>query len=79
MIYNFNEPVNRQGTNCVKYDLRKDFFGTKEVIPMWVADMDFLTPPFIFDAIKKRLDHEILGYTIRRKEYFSSIVNSSLL
>lgn len=73
MTYNFDEPVDRQGTSSVKFDLRKDVFGKEDVIPMWVADMDFKTPPFIIEAIKKRLDHEILGYTVRRKEYFSSI------
>jgi cystathionine beta-lyase len=75
MTYNFNEPVDRQGTNCVKYDLRKEVFGSENVIPMWVADMDFKTPPFIIDAIQRRLEHEILGYTIRRKEYFESLVS----
>ena len=75
MIYNFDDPVNRQGTNCVKYDLRSEVFGNDKLIPMWVADMDFRTPPFIIEAIKKRLDHEILGYTIRREEYFESLIN----
>jgi len=42
--YNFDEIIPRTGTDCVKYDLRKVFFGTEDVIPMWVADMDFRTP-----------------------------------
>lgn len=75
MIYNFDEPVKRQGTSCVKYDLRSEVFGDASVIPMWVADMDFRTPPFIIEAIRKRLDHEILGYTVRRKEYFDSLIS----
>ncbi len=73
MAYYFDEPVARQGTSCVKYDSRKDVFGSDKVIPMWVADMDFKSPPFIIEALRKRLEHEILGYTIRRKEYFSSL------
>ncbi|MDZ7738343.1 MAG: PatB family C-S lyase [Bacteroidales bacterium] len=73
MKYNFDEPVARQGTNSVKYDSRKDIFGTEDLIPMWVADMDFKCPPAIIEALKKRLDHEILGYTIRRDEYFTSL------
>lgn len=73
MTYNFDEPVARQGTNCVKYDLRKDIFGTADIIPMWVADMDFNSPPFIIDALRKRLGHEVLGYTLKGEEYFSSI------
>ncbi len=73
MTYNFDEPVARQGTSCVKYDSRKDVFGTEEVIPMWVADMDFNSPPFIIEALRKRLEHEILGYSFRNEEYFSSL------
>ncbi len=75
MTYNFDEPVSRQGTNCVKYDLRSEVFGDASVIPMWVADMDFKTPPFIIEALKKRLEHEILGYTVRGELYFSSILD----
>ncbi len=74
MTYNFNEPVGRQGTSCVKYDSRKDVFGTDSVIPMWVADMDFKCPPFIIEALRKRLDHEILGYSVRRDDYYQSII-----
>lgn len=73
MTWNFDEPVKREGTDCVKYDLREEVFGRKDVIPMWVADMDFKTPPFITGALKKRLDHEICGYTFRSPEYFTSI------
>lgn len=75
MIWNFDEPVAREGTNCIKYDLREDTFGEKDVIPMWVADMDFKTPDFIMSALRKRLDHEICGYSYRPPEYFTSIIN----
>lgn len=73
MEWNFDEEVAREGTFCVKYDLRKDVFGTADVIPMWVADMDFRTPDFILDAIKKRLSHGVMGYTYHPREYYSSI------
>lgn len=73
--YNFDEIVERSNTGCVKYDLSKMFFGTEDVIPMWVADMDFKTPPFIIDAIKQRLEHPVLGYSIRTSEYFKAIVD----
>ncbi len=73
MKWNFDEAVSREGTNCVKYDLRKEIFGTSELIPMWVADMDFRTPDFIISALRKRLSHEILGYSFRPSEYYSSI------
>jgi len=75
MAHKFDIPVSRQGTSCVKYDSRKNVFGTDQVIPMWVADMDFRCPPFIIKALKDRLEHEILGYTIRREEYYSSLTD----
>jgi len=64
MKYNFDEIIDRENSSCYKYDLREKIFGTIDVKPMWVADMDFRSPSFITDAIKKRLEHEILGYTI---------------
>lgn len=75
MIYNFDELVPREQTDSVKYDIRQNMFGNPNVIPMWVADMDFKTPDFIIDAIKKRTEHEIFGYSIRPDSYFTSIVN----
>jgi cysteine-S-conjugate beta-lyase len=67
--------VLRERTNCIKYDKRKEVFGRTDVIPMWVADMDFRTPSFIFDAISERLNHEILGYSFRSDGYFDSFIN----
>ncbi len=75
MKYNFDEIVNRENTASVKYDLRVELFGKKDVIPMWVADMDFKTPDFIINAIKERTKHEVFGYSIRPKSYFTSIIN----
>jgi cysteine-S-conjugate beta-lyase len=74
-LYDFDEVIERSNTACVKYDLRKMFFGTEEVIPMWVADMDFKTPQFILDSLKERASHPILGYSIRPPEYYDAIVN----
>ncbi|MCE5346958.1 MAG: PatB family C-S lyase [Bacteroidales bacterium] len=74
-MWNFDEPANREDTYCIKYDLRKEIFGVKDVIPMWVADMDFNTPDFIVKALRNRVDHEIYGYSFRPPEYFSSIAN----
>jgi cystathionine beta-lyase len=75
MSWNFDEEVLREGTNCIKYDLRKEIFGNDKVIPMWVADMDFKTPDFIINSLKKRLEHEILGYSFRPAEYNTSITD----
>ena len=50
------------------------FLETNDVLPLWVADMDFKTPDFIVEAIKKRAEHEIYGYTFRRESYYQSII-----
>ena len=74
-MWNFDEPANREGTNCIKYDLREETFGVKDVIPMSVADMDFNTPDFIIKSLQNRLNHEIYGYSFRPQEYFLSIID----
>ena len=75
MKWNFDEPVRREGTDSIKYDLREETFGRNDIIPMWVADMDFVTPEFITSEIHRRAHHEIYGYSFRPAEYFNSIVN----
>ena len=72
--YNFDEEVNREATNCIKWDAREEFFNSKDVLPLWVADMDFRTPDFIVDAIKKRAAHEVYGYTFRGESYYKAII-----
>jgi cystathionine beta-lyase len=74
-MWNFDKAVSREGTDCIKYDLREETFGVSDVIPMWVADMDFNTPDFIVESLQKRLEHEIYGYTFRPPEYFKSIID----
>jgi cystathionine beta-lyase len=73
--YNFDELIDRTHTNCIKYDGRKIFFGNEDLLPLWVADMDFRTPDFIIDAVKKRAEHELFGYTFRGDSYNQSIVS----
>jgi cystathionine beta-lyase len=72
--YNFDEVIDRSGTSTVKYDGRQAFFGKSDLIPLWVADMDFKTPDFIVEAIRKRAEHEIFGYTLKPEAYSQSIV-----
>jgi len=72
--YDFDEIIPREGTNCIKYDGREWIFKTNDVLPLWVADMDFRTPNFIVEAIKKRAEHEIFGYTFKPESYFKSII-----
>ena len=74
-IYNFDEPIRRNGTCSVKVDGLKAKFGREDLIPLWVADMDFATPPFIIDAITARCKHPILGYTYAPESYYTSIIN----
>lgn len=74
-MYNFDNKIDRENTSCVKFDLREAYFGRADVIPMWVADMDFETPEFIQKAIQDRAKHSIYGYTIRDDGYYQSIIN----
>jgi cystathionine beta-lyase len=74
MKYNFNKFIDRTRTSCVKYDLRQTIFGKSDVIPMWVADMDFETPDFIRDAIIQRAGHPVYGYTFRDTDYYQPII-----
>ena len=69
ITYNFDNITDRKGTNCVKYDLNKVIFGEEDILPMWVADMDFSTPPFIMDAIAKRISHPVMGYSFKPDSY----------
>ena len=73
MKYNFDEIVQRKHTDCLKYDNVKEIFGTEEILPMWIADMDFRTPDFIVDAIRNRLSHELLGYSYICKRWRPAI------
>jgi len=61
-MYDFSISASREKTNAEKYTLRKKLFGTEDILPVWVADMDIDTPSFVFEDIKKRLEHPILGY-----------------
>ena len=73
--YNFDEIIERQGTDSVKWDGIKTIWGRDDLKAMWVADMDFRTPPFVIEALRKRLDHEVLGYTFACKEWSESIMH----
>ena len=60
--YDFSESSEREDTNAEKYTLRQKLFGTEDVMPAWVADMDLDTPDFVLEAVKKRLNHPVIGY-----------------
>lgn len=63
MKYSFDEVLERRNTDSTKWDNLRSLFGSSDVLPMWVADMDFRVSQAIVDAIKKRADHPIYGYT----------------
>ena len=73
MQYNFDQIVDRSGNRSAKYDERKKKFGTENVIPLWVADMDFKTAQPIIDALTARAQEGIWGYTARPDSYFQAI------
>ena len=62
MNYDFSTSAPRQHTNAEKYVLCQKLFGTEDVLPAWVADMDIDTPPFVLETVKKRLEHPVMGY-----------------
>ncbi len=62
MIYDFETTIDRTATNAEKYRLAKQLFGTEDVLPAWVADMDLPTPSFVLEAVDKRLKHPVFGY-----------------
>ena len=71
MKYDFDKVTPRCGTNSYKWDSTDD----KEVLPMWVADMDFQTAPCIINALKKRVEHGIFGYTRVSEEYYDAVIS----
>lgn len=72
MKYNFDKVVDRTNTYAVKYDERIKNFGTDNVIPLWIADMDFETAQPVIDAVKKRAEHGIYGYVSKPDSYFQA-------
>ena len=71
MKFHFDELIDRRGTSCVKWDESP----SADVIPMWVADMDFPVAPAIHEAIKKRAEHSIFGYTIVEEDYYEAVIS----
>lgn len=76
-MYNFNEIIDRKNTYSLKYDGIQDRFGFSydDLLPLWVADMDFKTPQPIRDALKEKLDQGILGYSGGYEDVYESVIN----
>lgn len=75
MKYNFDEIIDRTNTNSVKWNFNKELLGYEEVIPMWIADMDFKTVPEVTQAIIERANHRIYGYSEGMNSYYDSVIN----
>lgn len=72
--YDFDQPIERRHSGCVKYDTLPATYGRDDLLPMWVADMDFRSPDFVIEAIRKRCDHEVLGYCTPSESYWQSVI-----
>ena len=75
MSFNFNKIIDRTNNFSAKWSEMNKNFGSNDLLPMWVAGMDFLTAPCIMEALKDRLEQGIFGYTTRPSSYNESIVN----
>ena len=71
--YDFDKIIERRGTGAVKTDALKKVYGKEDLIPLWVADMEFETPDFIIEAIRKRLEHPVFGYTVMPEGYWETV------
>ena len=74
MKYDFDKVIDRTGTGALKHDVLEERYGSPDLLPLWVADMDFATPPFIVEALEKRLGHPIFGYTVEPPEFWPSVI-----
>lgn len=75
MTYDFDKVLDRKGTNSVKWEYNSHIFGTEDVLPLWVADMDFSCPSSVTDALVNRAKHPIYGYPGKPEAFFQSVVN----
>lgn len=73
MPYDFDTVIERRGTNSVKFDFAVENGYDADILPLWVADMDFQAPPCVLEALKKRVEHGIFGYTEVKQDYFAAV------
>lgn len=72
-MHDFDRITDRKGSGAIKYDALGKVFGKDDLIPLWVADMDFETPHFITDALRERLEHSVFGYTAEPEDYWPTV------
>ena len=78
MTYSFDKIVDRRGSGDLKHGVLQERYGRSDLLPLWVADMDFETPPFITEALRQRLVHSLFGYTIVPEELWDVIIQWTL-
>lgn len=71
--YDFDKIIERRETGALKYDALQERYGDAGLLPLWVADMDFETPPFVTEALRRRLEHPLFGYTIEPEELWPTV------
>jgi cystathionine beta-lyase len=75
MRYDFDTPIDRRGTASIKWDYGKRFTGLEELLPLWVADMDFPACTEVIEALKRRVEHGVFGYTLEPESYFQAVID----
>ena len=73
-MYDFDKIIDRRGTGALKLDVLGERYGNPDLLPLWVADMDFETPSFITDAVRRRLEHSLFGYTVEPSDYWPTVI-----
>jgi cystathionine beta-lyase len=74
-LFDFDRPIDRTGTDSQKFDGRQQYFGRPDIIPMWVADMDFAVPDCVSRALARRVEHPVYGYTLYPESLFQSVID----
>lgn len=72
-MYDFDKIVDRTGSGDLKHEVLAERYGRADLLPLWVADMDFETPEFITDSLRRRLEHSLFGYTVEPKDYWPTV------
>ena len=73
MTYDFDKLVDRRGSGDLKHEVLQERYGRSDLLPLWVADMDWETPSFITNALKQRLEHSLYGYTVEPEAYWPTV------
>lgn len=74
-FYDFDKVIDRHGTGALKYEVLAERYGRADLLPLWVADMEFETPEFITEALRRRLDHSLFGYTVTPEAYWQAVTD----